>query len=68
MSTDNVKGEGNKNIDINWDALIEHSESQIAEHSKRIKELRKSLLYFKKQVSAGIPFPAQPDSRHKKIS
>jgi len=68
MSTDNVNGKSKANQDINWDVLIEHSESEIKVLERRINDLRKSSSFFKKQASNGVPFPTPDHNRHKKIS
>lgn len=64
MSTDNVNGKTKANQDINWGVLIEHSESEIKVLQRRIEQLRKSSVFFKKQQSSGVPFPIKKRSRH----
>lgn len=60
MSRDKSKpqmNEENEKKDITFDALVTYTEAQIKTHQNKIKELRKSLVFFKKQASLGVPFP-----------
>lgn len=68
MSIDTVNSEVNTKKDITWKDLIEASESQIKVCESKIKELRKSLIFFKKQVKSGIPMPAIQNKKTSKIS
>lgn len=68
MSRDNVNREQNQKTDINWKLLIEHSEAEIKVCLAKVKALRKSCSFFKKQAGLGIPFPLQKEGRHKEIS
>ena len=68
MSIDTVKHEHKTKKDVDWGDLVEHSESEIRAHQEKIKELRKSLSFFKKQASCGVPFPVEIPHRHKEIS
>ncbi len=53
MSTDdvngNVSGKEKANQDITLDVLINHSESRIKIYRKKIDNLRKSIIFFKKK-------------------
>lgn len=64
MSTDKVNSENNPKKDMDWADLIEHSNQEISACLDRIKTLRKSMKYFKKQLNAGIPFPLQKNAKH----
>jgi hypothetical protein len=64
MSTKHVNNENLANKTSNWDVLIEHSEAKIVEFQKKVYEMRKSLKFFKKQRSSGIPFPLIDRHRH----
>lgn len=68
MSVDKVKGEIKANVDIGWEELIEHSGREICACETRIKELRKSLKYFKIQLDKGVPFPTKKTIRHCDLS
>jgi len=57
MSTDNVNNKKQKQQDITWDALVRESEVRIQAYRRQISDLRKSIIFFKKQESLGIPFP-----------
>jgi hypothetical protein len=57
MSTDNVKSKKSTRDSVTWNSLIMESESQIAICRKKIRDLSKSLRFFKKQESSGVPFP-----------
>jgi len=54
--------------DITWSDAIERSEIEIRVCQDRIKILRKSLYFFKKQESLGVPFPTPEITRHKETS
>jgi hypothetical protein len=43
--------------EITWSTLIKDSETAIQTCRDKIKELRKSIVFFKKQQDAGNPFP-----------
>jgi hypothetical protein len=43
--------------DITWERLIRESESQIAAYRKKIDDLRKSIIFFRKQAETGAKFP-----------
>lgn len=68
MSRDTVNNENTAKQDITWDELISASESEISVCKEKIVNLRKSLVFFKKQKEMGIPFPLAGTGRHKKIS
>jgi hypothetical protein len=68
MSRDNVNSKEKPKKDINWNVLIEDLEREISTCQNRIKTLRKSLFFFKKQADSGIPFPLEKDGRHKELS
>ena len=62
MSTRQLQSEKSTNKDIEsnvlgWQDLIKGSESEIQECHKKLRALRKSLNFFKKQVKGGVPFP-----------
>jgi hypothetical protein len=66
MSIDSVNGEKCAKQDVNWDVLISHSESEIIALQRRIRDLSKSLHFFKLQESYGVKFPMVNRHRHKK--
>jgi hypothetical protein len=68
MSRDVVKGEQNSKKHITFETLVTDTEARIEEYQGKIKALRKSLVFFKKQESSGVPFPVLGGYRHKKIS
>ena len=43
--------------EVSWKHLIDASEKEIETCTHRIKELRKSLFFFKKKEASGTPFP-----------
>lgn len=59
MSTDNVKYEEKTKIGITWNALIQESESEIRSCREKIAKLRKSVVFFKKQLESDVAFPIQ---------
>jgi hypothetical protein len=65
MSLDKVNGKDNTKKDIDWTDLISYSEEEILAHQTKIKAIRKSLIFFKKQAESGIPFRPEKQSRHK---
>lgn len=68
MSRDNVNSKDEAKQDITWQDVIRDSEALILEHRGKIKELRKSLKFFKKKASEGIPYPGFSGIRHKHFS
>ena len=68
MSRDNSTSEQSEKKHVTFEALIADTEARILEHQVKIKTLRKSLVFFKKQASSGTPFPALEGIRHKGIS
>jgi hypothetical protein len=68
MSTDKGKSENTAKNGANWTALIEHSNQEISACLQRIKKIRKSLKYFKKQIDDGIPFPLHENDQSKDLS
>ena len=68
MSRDAVNGEEKEKKDVNFNTLVADTEARILEYQNKIKNLRKSLVFFKKKADAGVPFPALDDTRHTKIS
>jgi hypothetical protein len=50
--------------DQRWEELIAACESGITAYSQKIKELRKSLVFLKKQAESGIQFPINKSPRH----
>jgi hypothetical protein len=57
MSVDKVNENRETRLDITWDKLIYDSEVEIESCKDKISKLRKSIEFFKKQESMGIPFP-----------
>ena len=57
MSRDNVKSEETVQQDILWSQLINDAEMRISRYKKEIERLKKSIGFFKKQESDGVPFP-----------
>jgi hypothetical protein len=57
MSTDTVNSKEKTGRDITWNALIEHAEAEILACREKIKALRKSCIFFKKQSNSGVPYP-----------
>jgi len=53
---------------VAWEELISYSESAIEAYTEKIKALRKSLIFFKKQAYTGMPFPSPNSVNNKKIS
>jgi len=68
MSTDNVNVEEKGKTDTTWSELIEGSELEIRACREKINALRKSIIFFKKQQSMGVPFPLEKINRHTEIS
>ena len=68
MGLDKVNGKVGIKKDINWTDLIEYAEGEILAHREKIKEIRKSFIFFNKQVDSGIPFSTKKDDRHKELS
>ena len=68
MSSHSVKREEQTKKDMTWRDLISHSEEQIRAMTGRIKQLSKSIVFFKKQIYCGIPFPISEGDRHKELS
>jgi len=68
MYIDNVKGKEKGKKDINFETLACDTEARIREYQEKIKALRKSIVFFKKQASSGVPFPTIEPNRHTKIS
>jgi hypothetical protein len=57
--------------DGTWNALIEGAEETIQTCRDRIKDLKKSIVFFKKQKEAGAPFPIeieQTTNTHQELS
>jgi hypothetical protein len=50
--------------DQKWEELIAACESGITAYSQKIKQLRKSLVFLRKQSYSGIPFPVNKSPRH----
>lgn len=57
MSVDVVNGEKIAIKDVTWKCLIEKAEADVSAYRERIKALKKSIRFFKKQVSDGTSFP-----------
>lgn len=68
MSRDVCNREQNEKKHVTFETLISDTEARIKEHQSKVKALRKSLVFFKKQASLGIPLPALEGSRHGKTS
>ena len=71
MSLDKVNCEHLAKQDTTCSELISYSESQIEEWQQKIRDFIKSIVFFKKQESSGVPFPAKRagiQSRHKEIT
>jgi hypothetical protein len=68
MSTIVVHKEKREKIATGWDELITYSESAIEAYTLKIKELRKSLIFFKKQSDLGMPYPLKKEHRHSELS
>jgi hypothetical protein len=68
MSLDKVNSKDNTKKDIDWTDLITHSEEEIKAYQVKIKSVRKSLNFFKKQADTGVPFPAEKIARHQDLS
>jgi hypothetical protein len=66
MSIDIVNAKGLTKKDITWDSLVSDSESQIKVYRQKIEELRKSIKFFKKKASLGVPFPMGSKEKVKK--
>ena len=60
-----------KSTSHSWNELITDSEAKIKTCQSQIDALSKSIVFFKKQESLGIPFPAkdkQKVKRHEVLS
>lgn len=68
MSSLNVNDENTAKKMAGWDELIVYSESAIEAYTQKIRALRKSLVFFKKQAKSGARFPVPESTRHTKIS
>jgi hypothetical protein len=64
MSVDKTEGENPPKQDISWKSAISDAEKQIQTHQETIKRLRKSIIFFKKQEEASVPFPQKSWRRH----
>ncbi len=58
MGLDKVNHKNISTKDIDWTDLIEYSKAEILACQEKIKTIRKSLIFFKKQADNGIPFSA----------
>ncbi len=68
MSSTIVNQEKKEKTDAGWSELIVYSESAIEAYTQKIKNLRKSLIFFKQQAQSGVPFPLEKEGRHKELS
>jgi hypothetical protein len=68
MSSNEVKHEKHGNRPHGWEELIVYSESAIQAYTEKIKSMRKSLSFFKKQADMGMPFPSPSGTNIKKTS
>lgn len=68
MTTDKVNRKNRRQQDITWAVLIGETEARLRAYKKEVNALSKSLVFFKKQESSGIRFPAPPLNKVKKIS
>ncbi len=68
MSTNNSGGKRTTKTDTTFESLVEDTEARIREYQAKINNLRKSLVFFKKQSSSGVQLPALGEPRHEKIS
>lgn len=57
MSTDKCNDIVENNQTVTWNLLIKATEDRLLECQCQIQKLTKSLIYFKKQEVAKIPFP-----------
>jgi len=64
MSTASVNGESGTKQDITWKEAIADSEAEIRACEQKIAKLRKSIVFFKQQEVAGVPFPTKNLHRH----
>lgn len=68
MGLDKVNSKDKPKKDTNWTDLIEYSETEIKTYQEKIRSVRKSLHFFKKQAQSGVPFTLEKDHRHKELS
>jgi hypothetical protein len=61
MSVDERNSKSKAKQDTTWGDLIKEAQSQIEKHQSKILALRKSIKYFKKEESSGVPFPELPN-------
>lgn len=68
MPVDKIQKKDKAKKDMNWTILERQSEREIKQLQARLKKLRKSLKFFKKQADSGIPFPIDKIARHAHLS
>ena len=68
MPIDKVNPENRQRQDITWSVLIGESEARMRACRKELCELRKSIIFFIKQESSGVPFPVPKPHKIRKIS
>ena len=68
MSLDKVNGKDMSKKDIDWTDLIAYSEDEIRVYQAKIKKVRKSLNFFKKQADSGVAFHLDKSIRHRDLS
>jgi len=57
MPVDKVKNSKQDTVqNVTWETLVSVTEKAIAQHRNKIKELNKSMTYFKSQAGSGVPF------------
>ena len=71
MSTDKVNMIPQSGKDITWETLVTDSKEAIKTHKETIGRLNKSIVFFKRQIEDGKPFPKvreEISKRHQETS
>lgn len=68
MSIDDVNRERTAKVDTSWRVLIEGCKSEISALQNRIRNLRKSLIYFEKEEKSGAVFPSKKVNKTRELS
>ena len=67
MTTDKVNRKNRRQQDITWAVLIGETEARLRAYKKEVNALSKSLVFFKKQESSGIRFPAHKTNKFRRL-
>lgn len=59
MTVDKINEDSTQRKDILWKTCVDDAEREIKVCQDKIDRLRKSIIFFKKQDDAGVPFPVE---------